>query len=279
MKKARDFFMSCVLNAVIVILFSQCSTGFGYAKSSEIRVVSLAPSLTEIVFELGAGAELVGNTSDCNYPLSALQVKKVGSFAHPNLEKILALSPDLILATEGNDPRVLAQLARTGKKVLYSAASSIGQVGVEFLKIGRSLGKSAEAEKWVSAFSKQLLGASLVKKRASKKVALVLLELDPVMAVGPRTWLGSVFETAGFVNEVKAEGASYPLLEKESLLKMKPDWVFFEKRFSEKTVRSKLELDSKVKTFAMDSDVFLRPGPRISIALNQLIALQMSLVP
>ncbi len=119
------------------------------------RIVSISPACTEILFALGLGDEVVGDTEYCDYPQEAKEKPKVGTFKTPNLEAILALSPDLVLATGGLQEDMLDRMEEHGLTVFAVNPLSFDQTLAIILKIGELTGTSARAEDIVADMSKR----------------------------------------------------------------------------------------------------------------------------
>ncbi|MFH1428683.1 MAG: helical backbone metal receptor, partial [Candidatus Margulisiibacteriota bacterium] len=115
MKKAQFF----IFIGIIAIAF--CNPA--YAATNNLRIISLAPATTEILFSLGLTDNIVGVTTFCNYPPQALRKEKIGSFSQPNIEKILSLKPDLIFAANIEQALIVSKLLKLGLNVVVSGPS------------------------------------------------------------------------------------------------------------------------------------------------------------
>ena len=87
------------------------------SRGDDLRIISLAPNLTEILFELGLGDQIVGVTNYCTYPPEALEKEKVGGFINPNLEKIVSLEPDLVVSEHWPSSKTVPRLREFGLQV------------------------------------------------------------------------------------------------------------------------------------------------------------------
>ncbi len=163
-----------------------------------LRVVSLAPSLTETVFALGRGDWLVGVTDYCDYPPAARRKPKIGGLAAPDLERILQARPDLVLTTaEGNSRETLLRLERLGVPVF--AVTPEGYTGI--LRSIERLGDVLDAESTAAALLRDIRGKiDAVRRRVDGRPrprALFLLWTDPLIAAGPGTFIHDLLEMAG----------------------------------------------------------------------------------
>jgi len=110
------------------------------------RIISLAPSDTEMLFALGLGDRIVGDTDYCNYPSEAAQIEKIGGFSTVSLEKVLALNPDLVVAADGNTPETIDRIRSMGISVYYVDAKSLSDVQKTLKNLGELTGVSKQAE-------------------------------------------------------------------------------------------------------------------------------------
>ncbi|MBO6048218.1 MAG: ABC transporter substrate-binding protein, partial [Spirochaetales bacterium] len=100
----------------IVPLFAQGGAEVSVRKTSDLRIVSLAPNVTEMIYALGSGDNLVGRTDYCNYPEEAQKVQSIGTLWDPNMETILALDADVAIASSIVDPSFIESLNKAGIK-------------------------------------------------------------------------------------------------------------------------------------------------------------------
>lgn len=111
------------------------------------RIISLAPSNTEMLFALGLDDRIVGDTDYCNYPVQAKSKEKIGGFSTVSLEKVLALNPDLVVAADGNSPETIERIRSMGIPVYYVDAKSFDDVQKTITNLGILTGVSTQAEK------------------------------------------------------------------------------------------------------------------------------------
>ncbi|WP_165251877.1 ABC transporter substrate-binding protein [Paludisphaera soli] len=194
------------------------------------RVVSLAPSNTEILFAVGAGGSVVGVTMMDDFPPEAKERTSVGGMAPSsiNLETLAALRPDLVLATGGVQQPIVEPLERLGVAVVTLDAERPEDVASNIRTVGRLTGRDAEAEAVASAFEARIAG---VRRRvadrgdARRPKVLYLLYDEPLMTVGPGTFLGRMIEAAGGENVFADVAARYPTPSDEEVLVRAPEIV------------------------------------------------------
>ena len=138
--------------------------------SAPMRIVSLAPSVTETLFALGAGPEVVGVSQYCDYPPQVRDLPRVGSFLTPNLEAIIALRPTLIVGLElSSDVRQIRALNSMGYPVLLVSDDSLDQIEASIEKVGARIDRDAEARRLVARIRAQI--AAVQNRLAQRKAA------------------------------------------------------------------------------------------------------------
>ena len=125
------------------------------------KIVSLAPNLTEIVYALGLGNQLVGNTILCDYPEQAKKVYKVGNFNNPNMERIISSGTNIVLATEGNPMEKLNALKTKGIKIVQVKPQKATDIPIIIQTIANNLGVSEKGKELSSSIEKSLQKISI----------------------------------------------------------------------------------------------------------------------
>jgi iron complex transport system substrate-binding protein len=189
------------------------------------RIISLAPSTTENLFAIGAGALVVGNTTACDYPPPAQHLPKVGNFYQPVYERIRTLKPDLILLDTATARRAdMDNLqARLGAPVYVMQSRTYPDVQRQLLRLGAITGRQKQAAQVARGMAAR---AVLVEKRvAGKPRPTVFIQVDSsaLYAAGPGTFFDDLIRRAGGVNVVKG-ATPFPLVSKEFLLASRPEF-------------------------------------------------------
>ena len=162
------------------------------------RIVSLAPGLTETLFALGLGDQIVGVTTFCDWPAAALTKEKIGGFTNPSIEKIIALKPDLILATaDGNRKETVEQLERLGLTVYVTNPANTRGVLNSIARIGEITGRAQPSEKLVEKLQKRLDRITSLTRAKQKPRVFFQLGLEPMITAGRGTLIHEVIERAG----------------------------------------------------------------------------------
>jgi len=190
------------------------------------RIVSLAPNLTETLFALGAGNEVVGVTSYCNYPPEARTREKVGDFINPSLEKIVSLQPDLILLEKWSSSKVSRRLSQLDLRVFETISPvSIPQVYELIGQVGEATGRRREATDLAALMRRRIETA---KQRSSgfRNHPSVYVEIDPPSwTVGRRSYTSEAITIAGGRNLFDDVDRPSLLVSKEKILEKNPDVI------------------------------------------------------
>lgn len=212
-----------------ILLFILGVTAPLFAQAPPKRVISMAPNLTEIVYDIGAQDLLVGVTDFCKFPPEAQKKEKIGGWINPNYEKILSLKPDLVLALKFHGQSV-DNLRKLNVPVLVQDCQTVEDVLAAYDVLGKALGREEAAKK-----AKQRLAERLNKIRAApsqgRPVSILFVvdrtpgALDQIYGVGPHNFVDSLIRWTGGVNILSDSPISYPLVSKEELLKRDPDVI------------------------------------------------------
>jgi iron complex transport system substrate-binding protein len=195
------------------------------------RVVSLAPSLTNTVYALGAASELVGITDYTDYPPGAKREKpSVGGVVGPSLERIVALHPDLVLALpEFNGAETIAGLQRLGIPVFLFEIGNVDSIYRAVADVGRVLGRQAEANRLLAelqAREKKVREQSAGQKRPS---VLLVLSIDPFITAGKNAFITEMITVAGARSVTDDLSQDWLQMNVEAVLPRNPDYILLMK--------------------------------------------------
>lgn len=247
------------------------------------RIVSLAPSITEIMFDLDLSDRLVGATQFSDFPPAARALPKVGSYVHLDVEKIVALKPDLCIAVkDGNPISVVRKLESVGIPVYAVDPRNLDAVMDTLLELGRLLDVHGRAEEVVSTMTHRI---QQVQKRVSCEAhrpgVFFQIGISPIVSVGTRTFIHELIEMAGGIN--LAQGRTpYPRFSKEQVLRLWPDVMIitsmarqtvFEQVKSEWQQWGDLPAVKNNRIHLVDSNVLDRASPRLVKGLELLARL------
>ena len=247
------------------------------------RIVTLAASLTEIVFALGQGHRVCGVEQFSDYPPAAQKLPKVGSYINPDVERIVALRPDLCLAIKDGNPRhVVERLVGLGIPVYAVDPRNLQGVIATVLEIGRLINAIPAAEALADDLSRRLQRINfLVTRNQHRPRVFFQIGISPIVSVGSHTFLDELITTAGGLN-VAAGKITYPRFSQEQVLALLPEIMII-------TSMARGEAFDRVKTFwerwqtlpaarnhkifLVDSNIVDRPSPRIFDGLETLFRL------
>jgi len=245
-------------------------------ENEPMTIISVAPSVTETIFALGAGDKLVGRTDYCNYPSEALEVESVGSLTEINIEKIAEINPDVVLASTHFKQEVLDKLTELNIKVaIIISQENFDGVYKNIEDIGKIVNKNEEANNLVSEMkSKVNYVKNSVKEIDKKSVYYVVSygEYGDFTATGD-TFISEILEMAGGDNIAKdATGWKYSI---EKLVEQDPEIMICES--DESTMSGIIKANgykelTAIKNgnlFGVDKNMISRMGPRLADALIQ----------
>jgi iron complex transport system substrate-binding protein len=245
------------------------------------RIASLAPSVTETLFAIGVGAEVVGVSQYCEYPPQARRLPKIGSFLTPNIEAIVALRPTLVIGLlTSSDVREIRALRSMGIATLMVDDGSVTAIKASIDKIGDAVGQQREAHDLVARIRSRING--IEQRLAAVQAPLVLMVVghQPLVAVGPGTYLDELLTLAHARNIAAVSTQSWPRLSLEYIVAVRPEVIldgqmgtdphapaqFWSRYPSIPAVREQ-------RVFGYPDDPTLHPGPRVPQTLELLARL------
>ena len=190
------------------------------------RIVSLAPNLTEIVFALGQGDHLAGDTDFCDYPAEASKKPHVGGPVNPNLEQVVALKPDLVLATAINRRETVNALARIGVPVYATDPHSVDSMIGSVEHIGEVLEAEKTAKPLAAGLRERLSSLDRRIARTTARRVLFVVWTDPLITVGRDSFIADALRRAGARSVVDAT-AEWPRISFEEILRLQPEFLVF----------------------------------------------------
>jgi iron complex transport system substrate-binding protein len=244
------------------------------------RIIPLAPSLTEILYFLGLGDRVVGVTTFSQYPPEAALKPKVGSYINLNVEKIISLSPDLVVGTaDGNDPGVVDLLGQAGINVFIVNPRDVRAVIVTVDTVGKVCGLPEKA----STLSRELAVRvdKIMEKTMVRNKPLVFLQINlkPIMTVNKHTFHHDLIRLAGGINMTADEPITYPRISLEEVIRRKPEVILissmerggrFERARQGWSTWKSIPAVKNGRVHLVDSDLIDRPSPRIIQGLEAL---------
>jgi len=246
------------------------------------RIVSLAPSNTEILYALGLGDKVVGVTDYDNYPPEVKSKTVIGGFSDPDIEKVVSVAPDLILAANLHEQEVIPQLEKRGLTVLALNPQTLEGISKSVMLVGKVAGKEAEAIKLLADMDKRtkaVRDATASLKPEGRPRVLYVTWHDPIWTAGSATLFNDLIYQAGGTN-IAADLKGYATISLESVIQRNPQVIVVMSSMGERSTsfeytknEPRFQATDALKNgqiFSIDADIFGRTTPRIVDGLEQL---------
>lgn len=245
------------------------------------RVVSLMPSVTEIVYDLGAGAKLVGATMYANTPPAASKLPRVGSYRQLDVEKIIRLQPDLCLAVrDGNPKHIVDRLVEVGIPVFVVDPRTLDEIRESIILLGTILKVESQAKLMANNMDRRLSAIDQAVRQA-KTAPQVFFQIDaaPIISAGSNTFIDKLITRAGGIN-LASGSKPYPRYSWEDILEMQPELVIIASMAGGHTTEELkagwqkwpyIPAVKNNKLYVVDADLFDRPTPRLIDGLERLL--------
>jgi iron complex transport system substrate-binding protein len=247
------------------------------------RIISLAPNITEILFAVGAGETIVGVSEYSDYPPEAAGLPEVGSYIKPNLEAIVALKPDLVIATADGEKRVeINRLAALGIAVYIINPRTIAGVVATVREIGRLTGRGNKAEDTARAMEERIERVRARVAGLPRVSTLLVLNTNPLITVNGDTFQNEMMDAAGGRNIASGERIRYPTLTYEEVVVRAPEVIIMTTMSPDEDYRTvaaewlrftTVPAVARGRIFVVDSDIVDRPCPRMVQGLEELARL------
>jgi iron complex transport system substrate-binding protein len=248
------------------------------------KIISLAPSITEILFSLGLEKNIVGITTFCDYPEQTQNIEKVANFSgQANIERILSLKPDFIFSTGLEQAPLVDKLKRLKLKVILVYPQNLQELFSSILELGRLTGKEENAHNLVDQMEQRI---KTIKERVQaipneqKPKVFVEISPDPFMTAGKGSFVNELIELAGGKNIAYDTKRAYSQFSPEVVIERNPDFILLGYMQPQPVthVRQRMgwrhinAVKNRQIITDINPDLFLRPGPRIVNGLEQIHA-------
>jgi len=279
----------------IICLISLClATLGGHAEKPTIiplrvqagtskRIVSLAPSITESLYQLGADEALIAVTSYCNYPPQAKTKEIIGTIIGPNIEKIYSLSPDLVLANNGiNRSQTIEKLKSLGLRVVaLDECDNFGDIIKSFIQLGKLIDREQEVKAIIKKVEAEVKSINQRLKTLPRVRVFWEVGARPLVSVGPQSFTNEFTRYSGGINIFNDTPGKHPRVSREEVLKRNPDVIMLvtmgdvterEKEYWKKFKDLKAAKFDRI--YIIDADKVCRPTPNSFLAgLKEVAAL------
>ena len=280
-----DFYLGIIMIGAFVL----CFTVWGRADSAEPpqRIVSLAPSTTEILFALGLGDRIVGVTSFCDYPEEAKSKPKIGGMSNPSIEAVITMKPDLVvMTTDGNPKEFEARLRSLKIRTYVFTARRLAELPQGIRDMGVLVGAPKKSDRLAQEIQdgidhyKYRIAASQKGHSAEHKKVLFIIWPEPLIVAGPGTVMDDAIGLLGYENIAVSAKTSYPKYSIEEVIRRSPDVIFVGKasgmdmRDVSRKILNRLASVPAVGNGSVFyiSDSLYRLGPRVIKGIEELIA-------
>jgi len=248
----------------------------------DIRIVSLAPSITETLYFLGLFENIVGVTRYDDFPEGVKEKDIIGGYLDVDIERILKLQPDVILCEPNSGIQESVEIIKSkGIPVIVISTRNVLDILIGIEDLGRLFGREREAYEILTHMSdryRHLLGFI---KADTNKTALMIINENPLVVAGYYSFVGELLNLVGLKNAYSGN-QKYPVLDNEILIQLKPDLIF---NISESVMSGdstkvneigegiKPFLKEKTEFYVLKDSSFVRPSPRFIDALERLFSL------
>lgn len=242
------------------------------------RIITLAPNLTEIVYAVGAGARLVGNTTYCNYPPEAQQVTKIGDTMQPNIESIVALRPQLVLVSTASQLETFTrQLDEQGIAVFVTDPRSLEDVFRSIKTLGELLNESERAAQLVSELRGRAAAVEAAVKPSAPVRVFYQVSAAPLYTIGRDAFLTDLIRRAGGQSVTAEVPGAFPRYSDEAALATQPEAIVMsvDSSMDQGNARpaqslAKSPAAQQGRVYGINGDLLSRPGPRLVEGLEQM---------
>lgn len=251
------------------------------------RIISLAPSNTEIIYALGLDNRLVGTTDYCDYPEAAKTKPRVASYIAPDMEKLVRIQPDLILAEAIHEKTVLPALEKLGLTVFVTSAKSLDTILQDITLIGQINGKSKAASRLVANLTERIEAVTSKTRNLTleqRPRVLYIVWHNPIWTMGRNTFTDDLLYKAGGLNVFAEDFEKSRIVSLEAVIAKNPQIIIvsgmgttgdliYNSIVSEQRLRSVDALTNNRVYKISDANIIERPGPRIVDGLQEVAKL------
>jgi iron complex transport system substrate-binding protein len=242
------------------------------------RIVSLAPSVTEVLYDLGLGDHVIAVSAYCNYPPEAKRKPVVGGMTNPSLEVIAAMKPDLVVLTDdGNPQQAEERLKKFGIRTYVFRARKLNDLPNEIRLLGNALQIAGPAGRRAERIEKSILRYKRTPPSGVRQKALFIVQPEPLMVAGPNTAIDDVSNLLGLRNIAGDSPLAYPRFSLEEVVRQDPDFIFVAKGHgivaadTQRLLKrlGQLKAVRKGRVYYI-GDSLLRLGPRITEGIAEM---------
>ena len=250
--------------AFIVIILLCVSDSY----ADKLRIISLAPNTTEILFSLGLGDSIVGLDVFSNYPEEVKNIERIGTFNNPNMERIILLKPDYILVNSGLEKAREDYFTSLGIKVIKVSPKTIEGLYVDIRKLGVIFNKEESAKNIIQDMQTRIRNIGRAKKGGAPKVFVQLFD-DPLVTVS--SFISDIIRLAGGENIASDIKDDAGIFSYEALIDRNPDIILAIGFSNNNDFPESINAVKNHRIYkGLNPDLVLRPGPRAVEAIEML---------
>lgn len=192
---------------------------FAKAETNKPTIIALSPHIVEMLYDIGAGEQIIGTTSFADYPKQAKNIPIIGSYLRLQIEKVISLQPDYIIAWKsGNPSDDLERLKQLGFNIIYSQPNSFEDIAKEMREFGQLTGHKAQAEKKAQELLDGLKGIKSQYKNKAPVTVFYELWSRPLTTVAKGSWPQQFLDICQAKNPFNQADAAYPQVNIEKVL-------------------------------------------------------------
>jgi len=237
-------------------------------KKTPKRIISVVPSQTELLYDLGSETEVIGITKFCIHPKEWFKIKTIiGGTKNLSIEKIKALKPDLIIANKEENTKEQIEELQQLFPVWTSNIKNLNEAKDMIFDVGEIVDKKDQANRIINEINNEFLSLKMLQRNSLKVVYLIWN--NPFMTVSKNTFISDMLTKSGFLNLINTNKPLYPEISVEEINTLNPDLIFLSSEpfpFKEKHKKELLDKGVKAKIIFVDGEMFSWYGSRLQLA-------------
>ena len=228
-----------------------------------------------MIFAIGAGDQLIGVTTYCNYPEEAKAKEKIGDTQTPNIEKIIALKPEVVFVSKASQLEAFTKTLESQAIAVYvTDPTTLGGVFTNLMQLGDLFGRKQSAINLVNGMTDRVNAVRRnINDADAKPRVFIQISSEPLFTIGKDSFLTELVEQAGGVSVTKEVATAYPMLSAEAAAASNPDVIFLsdseDNREPNKAFRDSRAVKAG-RVYRINADIISRPGPRLVDAMEHL---------
>ncbi|MBM4256404.1 MAG: hypothetical protein FJ147_10940 [Deltaproteobacteria bacterium] len=268
---------------LILLLLASCTSSDQQKQNVSRRIVSLAPSVTETLFAIGAQAEVIGICTFCDFPHDVAKIDRVGSYSAPNVEAIVAKRPDVVIGVPPNNPEAIATLRQLGIRVEIVEVDTIEQIRASIRTIAQEAGRVGRGEALLREMDERMEAIRTRLVGVPRRRVLMVVGQEPLIAVGSRIFLDELISQAHGINIAAEANQPWTRFSLEVAVARQPEVIIDGSMGSEEHDKARylgiwknfptVPAVRDGRVYGTRSSTVLRPGPRLPDGFEEIARL------